>query len=118
LRVVHSWASMYHVAAICYDARPCARCSTPSTPSTRSTAAAGSWRQALSIGKTNGLFHQPCAPTRCRATWPLTRRRLPAPRQRPPRTHRKLPQLATARASSGSLAQPSRRRLALRAGVE
>jgi hypothetical protein len=27
----------------------------------------------LSIGKTNGLFHQPCAPTRCRATWPPTR---------------------------------------------
>jgi short chain dehydrogenase len=38
----------------------------------------------------------------------------PAPTPRPP----KLPQLATARASSGSLAQPSQRRLALRAGVE
>ncbi len=29
--------------------------------------------RVLSIGKTNGLFHQPCAPTRCRATWPPTR---------------------------------------------
>jgi hypothetical protein len=34
----------------------------------------------VSIGNSNGLFHWPCAPTRCRVPWPPTRRRLPAAR--------------------------------------
>src|SRR5712691_11958325 len=50
----------------------------------------------VSIGNSNGLFHWPRAPTRCRATWPPSRRRVPADRQRPPRATGTIPAIPAA----------------------